>query len=111
MVRTIKDINNPVICRLSGTKPLDIHKTDFLRLARFIALNISNPNAGIQLFAGKGRAADVQFEFLGQTLSRRRNQISEEIGADHQDKTRHKKHPAESPWPDARNSKNRELAR
>ena len=40
-----------------------------------------------------------------------RNQISEEIGADHQDKTRHKKHPAESPWPDARNSKNRELAR
>ena len=53
MIGTIKDIDNPVIGSLARTESLNIYKTDFLRLARFIALDVANPNTGIKLFAGK----------------------------------------------------------
>lgn len=111
MIGTIKDIDNPVIGSLARTESLNIYKTDFLRLARFIALDVANPNTGIKLFAGKSLAADIQFEFFCQSLSRRRNQISEKISADYKDDTGHQKHAAESPRSDAGNAQDRKLAR
>ena len=49
-----KDKEITVVSRLSGTQPLNVYKTDFLRFACFIALHVANPDAGVELFAGKG---------------------------------------------------------
>ena len=54
MVGTVKDIDNPVVGGFARTKSLNVYKADLFRLARFVALDVANPNTGIKLFAGKG---------------------------------------------------------